>query len=159
MEYRQIVSEDASKFLELLIGLDNETKFMLYEPEERKMTLEETAMMLNGITASGSIVYGAFSDDCIAGFATLRRGGANRNKHSGYVVIGVRSKYSGKGIGKNLLNHIERWSLDNEITRLELTVMKHNIRAYNLYKKVGYEVEGTKKKSLVVDGDMLMNII
>jgi Acetyltransferases, including N-acetylases of ribosomal proteins len=38
------------------------------------------------------------------------------------------------------------------LTRLELTVMVHNERAIALYKKMGFEIEGTKKRSMRIDG-------
>ena len=153
MIFRQIKSEDSAEFLRLLISLDNESKFMLYEPDERNMTVEETEMMLKGIIASGSYAVGCFSDNQLVGFATLRRGFAKRNNHSGYVVIGVMKTSSSKGYGTSLIDEIEKWAVENEITRLELTVMKHNKRALELYLRSGYEIEGTKKNSLIIDGE------
>lgn len=47
---------------------------------------------------------------------------------------------------------MEKWALENTITRLELTVMTHNERAVRLYKKMGFKIEGLKEKSLIVDG-------
>jgi len=38
------------------------------------------------------------------------------------------------------------------VHRLELTVMVHNERAIRLYKKMGFEIEGTKKHSLLISG-------
>lgn len=126
---------------------------MLYEPDERDMSEEDAEMMLKGVIASGSYAVGCFSENQLVGFATLRRGFAKRNNHSGYVVIGVMKTSSSNGYGTTLLSEIEKWAVENEITRLELTVMKHNERALELYLRSGYEIEGTKKNSLLIDGE------
>jgi RimJ/RimL family protein N-acetyltransferase len=47
---------------------------------------------------------------------------------------------------------LEDWSREKGIHRLELTVMAHNTNAIGLYQKVGFQIEGTKKGSLFVDG-------
>ncbi|NMB90388.1 MAG: GNAT family N-acetyltransferase, partial [Chloroflexi bacterium] len=38
------------------------------------------------------------------------------------------------------------------IHRLELTVMTHNQRALALYRKMGFEIEGTLRHNMRVDG-------
>ncbi|PLS16947.1 hypothetical protein CVD28_14935 [Bacillus sp. M6-12] len=47
---------------------------------------------------------------------------------------------------------MEQWAISHSINRIELTVLSHNVRALSLYKKMGFEVEGTKKNSLFIDG-------
>ena len=66
--------------------------------------------------------------------------------------MGIKQSASGKGYGKKLLGCLETWAVERDFTRLELTVMCHNERAYNLYLSQGFEVEGTKRNSLKVDG-------
>lgn len=43
--------------------------------------------------------------------------------------------------------------MNNGIVRLELSVMTHNQAALALYIKNGFEIEGTKRKSLIIDGE------
>lgn len=43
--------------------------------------------------------------------------------------------------------------MENRIVRLELTVLCTNKIALNLYKKSGFEIEGTKRKSMYIDGE------
>uniref|UniRef100_UPI0020CE6181 GNAT family N-acetyltransferase n=1 Tax=Vibrio cholerae TaxID=666 RepID=UPI0020CE6181 len=45
------------------------------------------------------------------------------------------------------------WAISHGYSRLELTVMQHNERAKRLYESCGFEVEGLKRHSLVVDGE------
>jgi RimJ/RimL family protein N-acetyltransferase len=69
-----------------------------------------------------------------------------------YIVVGVLQAYSGQGIGTRLFREVEKWAREQELHRLELTVMTHNERAIHLYKKMGFEIEGTKRDSICVDG-------
>nr|WP_257144309.1 GNAT family N-acetyltransferase [Bacillus pseudomycoides] len=52
-----------------------------------------------------------------------------------------------------MFKEVEKWARLHDIWRLELTVMAHNTRAQALYKKAGFEQEGVKKASLIVEGE------
>ncbi|WP_277674608.1 GNAT family N-acetyltransferase, partial [Piscibacillus halophilus] len=43
---------------------------------------------------------------------------------------------------------MEEWAIKVQLHRLELTVIVENKAAVNLYKKMGFEIEGVKKDSL-----------
>ena len=58
----------------------------------------------------------------------------------------------GKGIGAKLFEALEEWANQQSIHRLELTVMTYNTAGIALYKKMGFEIEGTKRDSLLIDG-------
>lgn len=152
MIIRKINIDDAKEFLDMLKQLDRETKNMLYEENERKTTEDEMRTQIKDILESNSLILISEMDDKLVGFLSADRGFANRIKHSAYIVIGILKEYRGKKIGSRLFEEVERWAKDNSITRLELTVMKHNKGGVNLYKKMGYKIEGVKAKSLIVDG-------
>ena len=151
MFIRKAENKDAEQFLSMLKQLDKETKFMLYEPEERTTSIEETKARLENSEKSGSVIFVAEVNGEIAGFISASRGFARRVNHSAYIVMGILAGYSGRGIGKALFEGLEKWAINSGITRLELTVMMHNEKAINLYKKMGFEIEGLKKHSLIVD--------
>ncbi|MOA52329.1 putative acetyltransferase YhhY [compost metagenome] len=46
---------------------------------------------------------------------------------------------------------MEQWRLSTNIMRVELTVMTNNEFGIKLYKKMGFEIEGIKKNSMIVD--------
>lgn len=154
MKIREIKKSDGKQFLELSLMLDNETSFMLYEPGERKTTFEELAKTIEAINSSGGVIFGAEKDNRLVGFVLAQRGGVHRIKHRAYIVIGVLKSESGKGLGTKLLRRVDDWAIKQQILRLELTVMVSNDRAVNLYKRMGFEVEGVKRNSLVVDGTL-----
>lgn len=86
------------------------------------------------------------------GYIAAIAGKYKRNRHGGYVVVGVLQSFSGQGIGTKLFKELEKWAGEGQLHRLELTVMVHNERAIRLYKRVGFEIEGRKKHSLLVNG-------
>ncbi|OBZ15061.1 GCN5 family acetyltransferase [Bacillus sp. FJAT-27264] len=144
---------DAEELLNLQHRLDEESSFMLLEPDERRTTVDQLTEMLTSVGASDtSVLIGAEAEGNLVGYLSVRGGNVRRNRHSAYIVIGILRQYQGLGIGSGLFREVDSWAVENEIVRLELTVMTHNDKAVALYQKSGYSIEGTKLKSLKVDG-------
>lgn len=152
MIIRKIEIDDAEMFLKMLKRLDNETTNMMYEPGERKTTVEDIEARIRNIDDSDLLTLVAEDNGNIVGFLSAERGFANRIKHSAYIVIGILKDYRGRKIGTEFFEVLDKWTLESNITRLELTVMTHNEGAIKLYKKMGFKVEGVKEKSLIVNG-------
>lgn len=155
MEIRKIRLEDSGKYLEFMKKLDNETKYMMYEPGERESTIKDIEAMIRSLGDSNSILLIAVENTEIVGFISAERGFANRIKHSAYIVTGISKEYRGRHIGTSLFAEVEKWARQNGIFRLELTVMTHNEAAIHLYKKMGFKVEGIKEKSMIVDEEFV----
>ncbi|AKG34727.1 GNAT family N-acetyltransferase [Paenibacillus durus] len=151
--FRELVPGDAEELLRLQHSLDEETAFMLLEPGERQTDVQQVQDMIEGFVRSKtSNLIGAEVDGQLAGYVLARGGSVNRNRHSAYLVIGLLKRYQGMGVGSGLLRELIAWAEESGLVRLELTVMKHNERAIALYTKCGFTAEGTKVKSLKVDG-------
>jgi RimJ/RimL family protein N-acetyltransferase len=149
---RRMRSSDAVPFLELLKQTDAETDFMMQEPGERQMNAFQVSMSI----ASGMhIIFIAVEEDKIVGHlaAFFLYGRGARIKHAVHIGISVLQSHWGQGIGAALFEAMESWAKSEGIVRLELTVMTHNERGINLYKKMGFEIEGTKKASIFVKGE------
>lgn len=147
---REIEVSDAKDFRELLMKLDEETTFMMFEPGERKSTVEEFEARIQGMKSSGKTYV--VDNDGLKGFISLNVGGCNRIKHSGYIVIGLLQEASGMKYGTLLFNRILSYAKAEKLHRLELTVMISNEAGVHLYKKMGFEIEGIKKDSMKVNG-------
>jgi len=85
---RNIREDDEEKFLSMLIQLDNETKFMLYEPGERKRDINKIRSRIKDAHQS-SFLYIVEDNGKLVGFLSAKRGQVNRIKHSAYIVIGI----------------------------------------------------------------------
>jgi RimJ/RimL family protein N-acetyltransferase len=152
--YREILESDAKDYLNLMLQLDEETKFMMVEVGERNLSLQSQVDEIRKIIVSyKSTLILALENECPVGFIVAEGGGFRRNSHSCYIALGVLKSHSGKGIGKSLFSHIFKWGDAHNISRYELTVMCHNEVAVGLYKKLGFEIEGVKKKSLIIEGN------
>ena len=79
-------------------------------------------------------------------------GNTKRTQHSTYIIIGILERYRGKGIGTALFQQLEEWAKKSQISRLELTVVTKNEAGVALYRKSGFEIDGTKRNSLMIDG-------
>ncbi|WP_196001059.1 GNAT family N-acetyltransferase [Clostridium sp. 1001271B_151109_B4] len=77
-----------------------------------------------------------------------------RLRHCGSIGIMVHKDYQQMGIGKKLMATVidlaDNWLM---LKRLELGVFTDNVRALNLYKSFGFEIEGTKKCSAIRNGN------
>ncbi|MDX8366770.1 GNAT family N-acetyltransferase [Cytobacillus sp. IB215665] len=152
MIIRPIELNDAEKFLQLNKSID-ESGFMLFEPGEKSMTLEQQRKAIENIIAEkNSLFLVAEVEHKLVGFMNAFGGKVKRNQHSAYLVLGVLDDFQGRGIASSLFNSVFAWAKDKEISRLELTVIKDNIKAFNLYKKMGFVIEGEKVNSLIING-------
>lgn len=152
MIIRKIDIKDSEKYLKMLNQLDYETNTMMYEPGERKITVGEVRAKIINMSETKLLILVAEVNGDIVGFLSAERGFANRIRHSAYIVIGILKEYRGRKIGTELFKELDKWALENKISRLELTVMEHNEGAIRLYEKMGFCKEGLKRYSLKVDG-------
>lgn len=71
---------------------------------------------------------------------------SRRRAHAASIGMAVHDAYHGKGVGSALmtaaLDLADNWL---QFTRIELTVYTDNVAALALYKKFGFEIEGTHK--------------
>ena len=153
MIIRTILLNDAEQFLNLCKRLDEETQFMLLEPGERTTTVEEQRDQIEHLLSRhNQTIFVAEHDGQLVGYLGAFGGDFRRNKHSVYIVIGILQAFTGQGIGTQLFIALEKWARQKPLHRLELTAMTHNQAGIALYRKRGFEIEGTKKHSLLVNG-------
>jgi len=150
---REITENDAHSFLDLCKQLDRETKFMLLEPDERLTTSSEQKEQIKEIlSADNQTIFIAESAGRLVGYLEVSGEKYRRNRHSAHVVIGILQTFTGQELATSLFSELETWVHVHDVHRLELTVMCHNEKAVRLYQKVGFEIEGTKRRSLCVNG-------
>ncbi len=153
VQIREIQEDDAESFLRLCQKLDEKTQFMMLEPGEGLTTsAEQQERIKHLLLQDNQIILVAESNNRLAGFLMTMDGEYRRNRHAVHVVIGILQEYPSQGIGTRFFTEIDGWAKRQSIHRLELTVMTQNTKVLGLYKKMGFEIEGTKKDSLVVNG-------
>lgn len=153
MKIRHIRLEDAEQFAHLLVSVDA-SNMMLFEPGERKTSTEQEEKRIEMfLMQKNSTIIVAEEDERLIGYLMLIGGHTSRNEHSARIITGITEEFRGKGIASKMFQEAFRWAKQIGITRLGLTVIKHNEKAYKLYKKLGFEVEGERVHSLLLNGE------
>ena len=108
----------------------------------------------SGGSTVASLSLVALADDRVIGSAGMHSAGtAVRRHHAMGIGMGIAGDWQGRGIGSRLLEalcqHADRWV---GVLRLELTVYTDNARAIALYRRFGFEIEGTHRAFALRDG-------
>lgn len=150
---RRATIADYEALFHLMLKLDFDSKYMLLEPYERLEHKEKELKKIYEYLGSEHHVIFFLTDGIeLLGYIHGERGQYRRNMHTLSIVIGILDKYTGIGYGRLLLNEIENWAVNNEVSRIELTTMKNNHKAVKFYIKNGFQSEGVRRGSLIVDG-------
>lgn len=87
---REITVDDAEAFLQLCHRLDQETHFMLLEPDDRNMTVDDQRQALARIVASERetifVAEEGYSEQLV-GYLAIRGGTFRREQHRASLVI------------------------------------------------------------------------
>jgi RimJ/RimL family protein N-acetyltransferase len=155
MRVREVEPEEAEAFINLIKQVETESHFMLMEAGERKTTPEQQRQHIERIgQLSNSVIFVAEEEGQLVGYLMALGGNVKKTKHTAYLVIGIKEQYRGQGLGTALFQRIEEWANTKSILRLELTVVTKNEAGVALYTKMGFEIEGTKRQSLMIDGTL-----
>jgi L-phenylalanine/L-methionine N-acetyltransferase len=102
----------------------------------------------------GSFPLVACVGEEIVGQLTLSVYTNPRTRHSGHFGIAVRDDWQGRGVGTALMEAcLDLAGNGLNLSRLDLRVYVDNAPAIALYKKFGFEIEGTHKRFVYRDGE------
>ncbi len=157
MLIREVRIEDAPSLIKCIDEISREGMYFLkdkYSVDED----EERARIENHIRR-GDVFLVAEENGVVVGFVIIRRGKYSKNRHVGYLGIGVRKDYRGKGIGKSLMREAERIARQRGFEKICLEVFSSNRRAIKFYKKLGYKIEGKRKKQYIIGGKYVDEVL
>ena len=94
----------------------------------------------------GMVRLVAVADDRVVGNIALMQVDSPRRRHVGEIAMAVHDDWQGKGCGTRLLESALELA-DNwlDLHRIELEVFTDNEAGVRLYKRCGFEIEGTHK--------------
>ncbi len=108
-------------------------------------TPEATRKWLEAINPSNNVSLVVEKDGRIIGSGGFERH-QGRRSHVAYLGMGLHDDFQGRGIGSRLLREIIMIADDwLNLRRIELTVYVDNAPAIALYKRNGFEFEGTHR--------------
>lgn len=158
---RDATPQDAVASITLRKAIFGETDFLLYAPDEYVTTPEELSAQFERIATSGhSRSLLAEIDGTPVGLLGAVGFSVPRLRHAAQLYLGVLRGHWGRGLGSALLTEALAWAPRAGISRLELFVMKDNARAIALYERLGFRVEGARRRAYIINGrpvdDLLM---
>lgn len=118
----------------------------------RELTLERFEKTISALLKSKKGVYlVAEVDNEIVGHGFLEPLHLNAISHVADLTLAVHEGWQGKGVGSLLLEELIKWAHKSKnIEKIELQVRASNRRAISLYKKMGFMVEGRRKKRVKI---------
>ncbi|MBY6038172.1 GNAT family N-acetyltransferase [Fictibacillus nanhaiensis] len=151
---RRATKEDAQNMIDFYNVVGGETDFLSFGANEFKRDLQEYEDYIAATSKEpNSIILLALIDSEIISIATINSSQKERTKHIGTLGIVISKTYTGLGLGKILMIDLIDRAKQNGITKkISLVTREDNIRAIDLYKKLGFEVEGLMKKDNLIEG-------
>jgi RimJ/RimL family protein N-acetyltransferase len=158
---REVTKEDAQNMIDFYNVVGGETDFLSFGANEFKRDLCEYEEYITATSKEqNSIMLLALIDSEIISIATINSSLKERTKHVGTLGIVISKKHTGLGLGKILMNDLIGWAKQNGVTKkISLVTNENNTVAIELYKKLGFEVEGLLKKDNFINGNFNNTII
>lgn len=154
LKISQASIDDAEDIVEFLNIVGGETDFLTFGAEEFPFSVaEEKEIIRECLEQNMCLMLIGKIDNQIVSQLYLQCSKKPRLEHIGDLGISVFKKYWGLSIGKHMMLAAIEWAKNNGITKLQLQVRTDNDRAIQLYKKLGFAIEGTITRALKI-GDI-----
>ena len=158
---RSAQEEDAKSLSEIRLKIDGETENLDREKGEAFLSVFDFQEIIKDDTKNlGNLFLVAVVNDKIVGFSRCVGSSLKRFSHKAEFGICILKDYWGFGIGKNLLKETVLWADSGKIEKISMNVLEKNVKAIELYKKFGFEVEELlKKDKKLSDGEYCNTVI
>jgi RimJ/RimL family protein N-acetyltransferase len=157
IEIRLLSESDATSFWNLrLEGLSQEPRSFGQSAEEHHaISLADFAVRLQGNSAGGNFVIGAFVGPQLIGTAGFYRLQNRKEAHRGHVWgVYVTADHRGRGVGRKVMVELLRLArLQPTLELINLAVASHNAPAKRLYESLGFELYGRDVRALKIGQD------
>jgi len=108
---------------------------------------------LRGVRRDPNVaIFVAETPTGIAGRLSIARDGRPYTNHVAEVGLMVASEQRRRGVGSALMDKAIKWARASGITKVELEVFPHNEPAIALYRKLGFEEEGRRRRRYLIGG-------
>ena len=157
---RSATEKDAKNLSFVRLQMDGETENLDREKGEAFLNEASFKQLIKKDTDnSKNLFLVAEVNGEIAGYSRCEGNHLKRTAHKVEFGVGVLKEYWGFGIGKNLLKESIKWADSNEIKKITLSVLETNVKAIELYRKNGFEVEGILKNDKYLSDGKYYNTI
>ena len=150
---REAAPDDAEKMISYLNRVGGESDNLLHGENEFKVPVEGVKRKLAmSKDSENSLVLIALDNEEIIARAELEGYYPARIRHRAKFSISVRKDYWNQGIGSEMIKRIFEQAEMMKLKVIELEVISDNVRAINLYHKMGFTDIGIYKDFFYVNG-------
>jgi ribosomal protein S18 acetylase RimI-like enzyme len=147
---RPIALGDIAGFRDCVSAVMRERQYLAFlEP----FPIDQTTAFVAGNISSGNPHFVAVDDERVVGWCDIKRETVPVYAHEGMLGMGVLDEYRGRGLGERLLRAALDAARTGGFERISLSVYARNTRAFELYRKVGFAVEGIRVRGKKLDGE------
>lgn len=152
---REATKADAAAMLKYVDTISVESDNLTFGRGEFTMSVEEEERFIErtGQTDNALFLIAVVNDE-IVGNLSFSGGMRKRIRHVGEFGVSVRKDYWGLGLGRALIEYLVNWAQKGGIVRkINLRVRTVNENAINLYKSLGFEIEGMTTREFMINGE------
>ena len=150
---RCLVPDDAEALLDYVRKVSRESDTLASSPARfDAMTVDEERAFLSRQQASGlPFLVGMIDGEFVAACSVHPVYSGERCAHRVSMGITVKKRFWGKGLGRAILEELIVRCRDNQVRKVELEVRSDHEGAIALYRKVGFQDEGTRSRGMCID--------
>lgn len=152
MEIRKIEPSDTKQFVDFYNKLAEETDYLMFTADEVSDKADQEEKFIKKYNDYKQ-VFIAVDGDEIVGYLGIKRSHLEKLMHRAKFTVGVLEDHQRQGIATKLIEFAEDWAKEQDVKRLELTVITENEPAIALFEKTGFEKEGTRKDAVNINDD------
>lgn len=142
---RSAEEKDAEALIDYMKITAAETPFLLREPDEISLTIEQEQAFIKAKKDSENelLLIAETGGRHIGNASLMSAGGFKRYRHRCEIAIALYQEYCGLGIGKAMLEMVFDIAKKAGYEQAELEVIANNKPAIALYEKLGFQKYGT----------------
>lgn len=158
---RSAAVTDAERLSRIRVQIDGETENMDREAGEGFIDREGFQEIIKTDSEERKNLFLiAEVHNRIVGFSRCEGSNLRRLSHKVEFGVCILKEFWGYGMGKSLLQQSINWADENDVKKISLQVLETNEKAINLYKKLGFEVEGVlKNDKKLADGKYYNTVV
>lgn len=146
LQIEPATEDDASELMALHRSVLEEGRYFITLAEEFHNNVERQRLLMRHlISQDNSCQLLARSQGQLIGMVLIRGGFLRRMAHVGKLEIFLRTDCREKGAGRTLMNAALDWARAHTgLTKIGLSVFEDNERAVQLYRSMGFQIEGRR---------------
>ena len=148
---------DAEQLLENVNAIGAEIVFIL--TEQLGSDVEQEREWIREYDGASSLLLVAEVDGRVVGQADVQPGRYPKESHVAILGIAIRDGFRGLGLGRAMMDRLLEWMRARGFKKACLEVFSTNERAIALYRGLGFEVEGVRKRQYRVLGEWVDDVL